>query len=733
MSRLYWVFIILFLMIIFSVGSNEGLLSTIKEIERSHKHDESNLKVDLKNPIFDNGSLSTEEGGVIYNKDLRIQAKSLRYTKKKEKTYEMHKLHAQGALVIQYKDRIFVGEKIDYDFTTSTGTIYDGKTYASPWYFGGERIDLYPDGSFSVKNAYLTTCDSINHSWDIFSKQINVTKNDLFEAKSISFRLYKTPVFYIPYWRMNLKKFASHSPIISYQVDWDKSAGPRVGLRYQAYSWKDLALFLRGDWRMSRGLGGAIEAHYLPQNIDMKVYSQNYLATDVLPNDPEKKQRYRVQGGIDWTSDNKKTSLKGTWDKFSDRNMPSDFGSKDFEVDTQKVTQLFLRHQENEVVALLHAKPRVNSFDAVEQDLPTLFIQMRPFPIPYLGIINANNSKLSYLDYRFAKNAPAVLRTTKMLRLETNHEIYRPFDLGFITITPYIGVVGIYYGNTPSGISADGLGLIRYGGSINSAIYKNYTSYKHLILPTISYNGYSTPTISVNNHFILSDQDGYNRINECSFGIDNQWFLRDKPVGFASYDFNVYAKAFLGESKIKNTVPYLFCDFTTRLNSWSLALYNSWNFWNHTLNYSVAQFGWTINENIAFTLEFRYRSRYYWRKADHFNYFLEQTRPQQDLLLSPLSDKRNTLLTNIFVRLTPTWTCHFQSHHGWNRSTQPSYNEFKFDLTKWLSSSWKLYLSYEHTRTDDKVSLVLSLFSKTKEISVALPKTSIPSILPSSK
>ena len=60
---------------------------------------------------------------VIKNKDIRIQAKKIYYIHRSSETYKEHYIEAQDNLMIQYKGKIFVGEKLKYDFSTQTGTI----------------------------------------------------------------------------------------------------------------------------------------------------------------------------------------------------------------------------------------------------------------------------------------------------------------------------------------------------------------------------------------------------------------------------------------------------------------------------------------------------------------------------------------------------------------------------------------------------------------------------------
>ncbi len=110
---------------------------------------------------------------------------------------------------------------------------------------------------------------------------------------------------------------------------------------------------------------------------------------------------------------------------------------------------------------------------------------------------------------------------------------------------------------------------------------------------------------------------------------------------------------FFSDPTIPQFIPRLYLWLEWRLPSVYLSFHNAWNFRNQVLDFSNARCRWTINENIALSLETRYRSQYDWRKADHENFILDVTRSESQLLSSPLSDRRLTLLTDLFVRLSP--------------------------------------------------------------------------------
>src|SRR5271169_2455128 len=78
--------------------------------------------INLKDPVFTNGTISTDQGGIISNSELRIQARHIEYTNRVENGTAIKKIIAEGDLLLEYNGRIFIGKKLEYDLITKTGT-----------------------------------------------------------------------------------------------------------------------------------------------------------------------------------------------------------------------------------------------------------------------------------------------------------------------------------------------------------------------------------------------------------------------------------------------------------------------------------------------------------------------------------------------------------------------------------------------------------------------------------
>ncbi|HEU64537.1 MAG TPA: hypothetical protein ENH96_04010, partial [Chlamydiae bacterium] len=103
----------------------------LDKTKKTNSYKPHELIVDLRNPSYKDGILTTHEGGVIKGEDIRIQARTIQYIKKYENGNFIHKIEAEKDLLIQYKGRVYVGEELEYDFTTKKGVVYEGKTFAA--------------------------------------------------------------------------------------------------------------------------------------------------------------------------------------------------------------------------------------------------------------------------------------------------------------------------------------------------------------------------------------------------------------------------------------------------------------------------------------------------------------------------------------------------------------------------------------------------------------------------
>lgn len=664
------------------------------------------LELNLKDPIFTQGVLKTSQGGVITAEGIRIQAQNLEYTNKIENGVRILKVVAEGDLMMEFGGRIFVGEKLEFDFHSKTGTLWNGCTDVDIWFLGGDKIELQKDGSYYIYNAFITTCESRENLWEIDSDLVKITKEHVLSANNIQFKFFKIPVFWFPALRSNLKIFSD--PPIKYKVVWDKGLGPRATMRYRLLSWQDLDIFFRLDYRLKRGFGGAIESEYYSPDERTVFITRSYGAYDKIVPEERNPKRYRLQGLLSHESINKKTFLHLQYDKFSDVQMITDFKSSDFVIDTQKRTRLLINHQESNAFATLSLQPQVNKFESINQQLPLIKMGIRPFAIGSSGILSENALNAGYLTYTYSKQLQSILHTTKTARIESKNQIYRPINMGPLTLTPHIGATGILYTNNPHHEDAGQL-VFSYGGELNTQLYKEYTSQVHRIDPYLKYTGLTKPRVSNQNHFTFSMEDGYYKLNELRLGTKHSFFSKRTARILPVFSIDVYSNTYFAQQSYSKTLPKLYTCMQWDRPTYSLQSDIAWNFQEQVLDYINTRTEITVNENLAFAVEYRHRSEYDFRKANHNDFILDMSHSISDLVHSPLSDRRDTFLTNMNVRLSPKWTLNIQSAQGWNRKNDPMYTTVKTDLISRLPCNWQLKLSYYHAPDDDRFTTQIQL------------------------
>lgn len=691
----------------FFFGCFSFLLSIPIYGENSKEALSQGITVDLRHPCYSNGVLSTEQGGVITGPDVRIQAMHITYTRKMENEEPVCTIIAEGSLILELGRYIFVGDRLEYDFQTKTGVVYNGRTMIEPWFFGGKIIHLLEDGNYFIENAYATTSENYLADWEILAEEALLTEGSYLDAEKVQFRIMQAPVFWLPSFHTNLDSIFD-SPI-RYNVKWGGRQGHRFGLIYEVFSWKGWKTFLRLDYRLKRGPGGGVETHYVSEDRKTSFESINYVASDSSILHPGQRIRYRLQGLGRSLLLEDKISVYLSYDKLSDMDMPTDYNDRGLELDTAGRTEFLVRRQEEHWIANFITRLRLNNFQTIKQQLPTFETTWHPFELGFSGIIADIPIKASYLDFAYGNNQ-IHLPDYHSLRTEFSPLLYRHFTLGALNATPEVGAVSIVYGNSPQS-TAKWLVLGKFGCTVNTHLYRQTDSFKHVITPYARYEYYTMPTVSPNGHYIFDIEDGWYRLNLLLLGISQSLCYKQKNGLITRQIYaDFYTNLFLDTHTLPQIVPKVYADLTFNSSPFlKHSLHSGWDLIHNELDHFNLRTEWTVNADLAIAAEYRHRSAFDWRKADHTNFILDSFRSISRLRHSQLSDRRDTLLFHLFFRFHPCWAVELESRHGWNRFHEPTYNEFEIDLFGRLRSTWNFRLSYQHKEDDDRVSVYINM------------------------
>ncbi len=667
------------------------------------------ITLDLREPTLSDGVLTTESGGVIEGPDFRLQAKKIAY----KKTDCEIKLEAEGDLILEFGDYIFVGRSLVYNFLEKKGILYDGRTSVDPWFLGGEEIILCPDNSFIIQNGFASTSENYKTEWQIEVKKAHLKEKHLLSARDVKFRFFSLPLFWMPCFRINLDSIFD-SPF-RYTVRFGGAQGPRVGMTYEIFSWERWKTFLRLDYRFKRGLGGGLDIAYKSPNHKEYLRSINYIAEDTTRFDRKERTRYRIYGLYQNTYDCDRTSLEITYDKVSDKEMATDYKDQGLYLDTTKRTQIDLRRQEDNFIMNLLFRFRVNDFQTVKQELPTLTLNFHPYTLGKTGIIAESFLKASYLELEYTEKKTKV-HDYNSPRYQVVQTLYRPYNFKSFKFTPEISGVAIYYGNSPDKLER-WLTTFCTQATLQTDLMKTYGSCKHVITPYLKYHYCAFPSTPPEDLFVFDIDDGWYYLNALRFGFYNNFFIKKRcdTISRKLY-LDLFSYAFFDTHTIDQRIPKIYTDLIYDVNDFMrLSSKFAYDLDHGVIDHLTGRLDWTVSSNLAFKFEYRTRSAYSWRKVDHYNFTLDSFLNEEKLKESSLSDERDTFLFNLFYRFNPSFALQFQSRTGWGRKKEPKYNEYQVDILGTLRSSWHLKFSYRHKENDDRFSINFNIGLKKPE------------------
>ena len=193
-------------------------------------------------------------------------------------------------------------------------------------------------------------------------------------------------------------------------------------------------------------------------------------------------------------------------------------------------------------------------------------------------------------------------------------------NIGPVTLTPSVGLIGIFYSNNPEHHSV-GQGIFTYGAQAQTHLTRQFTKYRHLIEPYMAFQGLTHPTAGLNDHFIFDINDGYNQLNQLKIGIRNTLTPRHKSPFSPTIVTDLYTFGFFGHRHFPQVFPKYYLSMGWLRPSYAIRSAIAWNNQEQVWDFTNIAGEWTINEHIALGLEFRHRSRFDWRKADHGKFY----------------------------------------------------------------------------------------------------------------
>ena len=148
---------------------------------------------------------------------------------------QTRELYADGDPLIEDSE-VIAGQQMGYDFGNKTGAVRGGITDMDGFYYVGERIQRYPDGSLKICSGKMTSCDRAEPHFHFWSNKMKMRMGDKVVAAPIVMKVGHVPVFALPFYFKSLKD-GRRSGILfpSFDFGWSSREGRYI--RDFGYFW----------------------------------------------------------------------------------------------------------------------------------------------------------------------------------------------------------------------------------------------------------------------------------------------------------------------------------------------------------------------------------------------------------------------------------------------------------------------------------------------------------------
>ena len=120
--------------------------------------------------------------------------------------FQKNQAIANGKLVMEDLEQLFLGTSAKYDIATQTGLVRDGSSRFDLGYYNGEEIRKVGENVFDVDFGKFTTCDGKHPHFDFRGHTMRVYRDHMVVGKPIIFYVNEFPIFYMPFGAFSIKR-----------------------------------------------------------------------------------------------------------------------------------------------------------------------------------------------------------------------------------------------------------------------------------------------------------------------------------------------------------------------------------------------------------------------------------------------------------------------------------------------------------------------------------------------
>ena len=114
-------------------------------------------------------------------------------------------IHSEEEVYITSEEYQMKAERFKINLITEDLHLTNSSGEYLPWYYKAEKVEVKKRQEYILEKGYFTSCNEVKPHFRFVFKKIRFIKNDKLSGYNMFFYIGKIPIFYLPYFRKNLK------------------------------------------------------------------------------------------------------------------------------------------------------------------------------------------------------------------------------------------------------------------------------------------------------------------------------------------------------------------------------------------------------------------------------------------------------------------------------------------------------------------------------------------------
>ncbi len=381
---------------------------------------------------LDSGEFSATNGIVIKAGESRLSARKITGNQ------NTGDLQAEGGVRLEAGGRVWVGDKLEYNFRTGKMAGEDFRFGQYPFFVQGEVMtgDL-TNNLYVMAEGFVTTDDYSEPGYRVRAKSIVIIKDEYVEAKDAVLYLGKVPVFYFPRYRRYLQRHPNYWVL---EPGYKSQFGPYLMTSYNWFWDERLESSVTLNAYAKRGVGfGPNFSYNLPKFGDGKVWT--FFIHDLDRNESGTGLAQSDNRGIVWfehqTQVTSNLTVKAAVRYQNDAVVVRDFFENIYRQNPQPTTFLEVQQQWQNFTFNALTVGRVNDSVETVERLPDITFTGLPQQVGRTPLYYESSSSLGWYRRQFAYD---VVDEYSAWRADTFHQFSLPLNFfGWLNLTPRAG------------------------------------------------------------------------------------------------------------------------------------------------------------------------------------------------------------------------------------------------------------------------------------------------------